>query len=458
VDRTRWEAVITELTQRPTGAVAVALSTPETLQLARSAYAHAGDSGTLVAHGDSRASVEERLVDQFGATVDPGGQQRARLVVLARHLHRLGTRDLGWWRLPAAVPEVVRGLVAQLGAGLLLGASLGLVVGSVLAFWFGLGFGLSFGLQGWPTDGRGGSIAWRTLIVSMFTLALSEVYHPVAGIAVGIGIGLLAWRGYGRAMGLGIGLGGLGASALAAIVDANAVWATLVGVFLAFTTGVVFWAVFVESRVRPSRVMARPPRVVRSFLIRFAAGFAASAVPTVIVALTGRAGVAVALAIGAASGLAAGLTVWLDAPGSIYSERPPATLGRDRAAALVAGLATGIIIGTGLGLALILFDRLSQSSAYDTAFSIRVGIVGGLAAGVAVTFSRAWGALVLARAWFSLTGRLPRRVMAFLADLYEAGVFVESGGAYRFRFRSHEERLRSGSTKGPTASSVDGQA
>jgi hypothetical protein len=381
----------------------------------------------LVASG---AAVERQVLGRWA----PAGSAGARVAFLARHLGQSGGgTDIAWWRLAGAVPEVVRGLFVQLGAAVALAAALGLATGAAAASWFGLGFGLAFGLQGWPPGGRGGPIAWRASIMAVFAFALADVYQPWAGAAVSVAAGLLAWRGYGRLMGGVIVLAGAGMSALASVLDSGLVWATIMGWFLAFATGLAFWAVFAEARHRPSRITLRLPGTVGSFLRRFAAGFAASLLATFIIALVGWAGLALALSVGVATGLAAGLTVWLDAPARTYQSGPSETLRQDRAAALAAGLATGLVVGSGIWLGLALFVRLSQVRAFDVPDIAPVAIVAGLAAGVATALSRSWGGLALARVWFGLTGHLPWRLMAFLDGMCQRGVLVRSGSVYRFR-------------------------
>ncbi|MFF1897223.1 NACHT domain-containing protein [Streptomyces sp. NPDC058206] len=53
----------------------------------------------------------------------------------------------------------------------------------------------------------------------------------------------------------------------------------------------------------------------------------------------------------------------------------------------------------------------------------------------------AWGRFQVARLYFSATGRLPLRVMAFLQDAHQRGVLRQSGGAYRFRHIELRDRL-----------------
>jgi len=440
-DEPRWRAVKSALVERPGDPLAQALSTPEVAGIARVGYTREGDPGELVGCG-SRGEVEERALDRLLAGVP--AVDRRRLAFLASHLHRCGTRDLAWWRLPAAVPEAVRGLSVQLGTGLLLATALWVATGSWALFCLGLGFGLSFGLQGWPSGGTGGSYAWRALLSAAFTLTIVEVYRPVAGVAAAAVMGLLTGVGYGWRKGLVVGSVSLAGAGLGAWLPGEYLWLFLVGVVFAFTTGLTFWILFAGMGRRPARIRPRLDRATATaFLRRFAVGVAASAFATLIVALVGRAGLAFAATLGAACGLAGGMTVWLAAAGDTYLTRPGRVLRHDRSAALASGLATAALIGLGGWAAVALFIRFSNVRAFIAVDAMPVMTVAGLAAGAAITLSRSWGRLALARIWLGITRRLPLRVMAFLADLSHRGLLVERGGVYRFRYARLQDRLSS---------------
>ncbi|MGW1013175.1 NACHT domain-containing protein [Streptomyces termitum] len=53
----------------------------------------------------------------------------------------------------------------------------------------------------------------------------------------------------------------------------------------------------------------------------------------------------------------------------------------------------------------------------------------------------AWGGFTVARLYLWATGRLPRRLMPFLADAHARGVLRQSGGVYRFRHIELRDRL-----------------
>ena len=66
---------------------------------------------------------------------------------------------------------------------------------------------------------------------------------------------------------------------------------------------------------------------------------------------------------------------------------------------------------------------------------------GGLVFGLGQT---AWGTFVLARGWLAVRHRLPRDLMAFLADAHEQrGVLRQVGAVYQFRHLELQRRLAS---------------
>ncbi|MGH3853135.1 MAG: hypothetical protein ACRDR6_06485 [Pseudonocardiaceae bacterium] len=59
---------------------------------------------------------------------------------------------------------------------------------------------------------------------------------------------------------------------------------------------------------------------------------------------------------------------------------------------------------------------------------------------VAVCLS-AWGRLLVAHIWLGVTGKLPWRLMTFLADAHRRGVLRQSGALYQFRHLRLQQRL-----------------
>jgi hypothetical protein len=75
--------------------------------------------------------------------------------------------------------------------------------------------------------------------------------------------------------------------------------------------------------------------------------------------------------------------------------------------------------------------------------AIIAGILFGLAVGLAVCLTRAWGAFTMTRLWLAVRGRLPLAIMDFLADAHRRGVLRQVGAAYQFRHVRLQDRLAS---------------
>ncbi|WP_328875628.1 NACHT domain-containing protein [Streptomyces sp. NBC_00287] len=146
-----WQPVLDELTRRPEGPVAQALSVPLNVWLARTVYAlPASDPGELIRFTDA-SSLQHHLLDALvpavfspePTAVDPSvpdvrrtaatrwhpDDARSSLSFLASHIKRQGTDDIAWWELHRALrPDPagplsgpVAGAVVGLGAGCMAG-------------------------------------------------------------------------------------------------------------------------------------------------------------------------------------------------------------------------------------------------------------------------------------------------------------------------------------------------
>ncbi|MET9732069.1 hypothetical protein ABZZ79_15870 [Streptomyces sp. NPDC006458] len=146
-----WHPVIEDLTRRPEGPVAQALSVPLNVWLARTVYASpAGDPAELTRFADAEG-LQHHLLDAlvpavFSATPTPtdpsvpdarrtaaarwdADDARTSLAFLASHIKRQGTDDIAWWELHRALrPDPagplsgpVAGAVVGLGAGCMAG-------------------------------------------------------------------------------------------------------------------------------------------------------------------------------------------------------------------------------------------------------------------------------------------------------------------------------------------------
>jgi len=100
---------------------------------------------------------------------------------------------------------------------------------------------------------------------------------------------------------------------------------------------------------------------------------------------------------------------------------------------LAAGLAGGLIAG--------LIGQITQSRGFAT--WLAAGLVGGTTAGlVEGVIASAWGCFAgVARPWWCGSGRLPWRLMTFLADAHRRGVLRQAGAVYQFRHALLRDRL-----------------
>jgi hypothetical protein len=136
-------------------------------------------------------------------------------------------------------------------------------------------------------------------------------------------------------------------------------------------------------------------------------------------------GIAVGIAVGLGVGLVGGLPVSPADP--TIAADPRSLFVQDRAAFRSTVLAFGLLFGIMGGLLVV------------PAF----GLVAGLAGGLSFTLDQtAWGWVVVARGWLAIRRRLPRRLMAFLADAHEhRGVLRQVGAVYQFRHLELQRRL-----------------
>jgi hypothetical protein len=143
-------------------------------------------------------------------------------------------------------------------------------------------------------------------------------------------------------------------------------------------------------------------------------------------------------------------TIWRslrDVPTTSYlAAGPPALLAEDRrtfwkialASALGPGLWIGVTAGFGVSL---MFSRPSTTAGLYIAISVGFGASLAIGLGTAMA-STAWGAFAIARLWLAVSGRLPWRLMSFLADAHtQRGVLRQVGGAYEFRHVQLQQRL-----------------
>ncbi|MBY6306460.1 NACHT domain-containing protein [Streptomyces clavuligerus] len=150
------------------------------------------------------------------------------------------------------------------------------------------------------------------------------------------------------------------------------------------------------------------------------------------------------LTVGLTVGLAAGIRRWLSAPADVTRAAGPlGSLHGDRRAALIRSLVVAILAVAFLVWHLWNHGRI-ESGHIPLVFGFfdpEIAFAVALPAGPICLYVTAWGRFTTMRAWLALTGKLPWRLMAFLADAHERGVLRQAGAVYQFRHARLQERL-----------------
>ncbi|MEO5874041.1 MAG: hypothetical protein ABIS86_06855 [Streptosporangiaceae bacterium] len=430
-DVTDWKAVYDHLKEMPSSPIATALSTPLMVSVARRVYQRCGGDPTELLNTTkfgNRHAVEDELLSRIiDAAYSPdrlpsgepiagtGGkweadQARRWLRFLARYLHQHRERDLAWWQLSE---RLISPWIAPL---------IGLGIGTVLMV---------------------------LVTVWVYFLASAEEANSdrfLTSLAVGAGVGA--------------------AFALLAI--------------LAWFTGT-------------GRSPGRPSLSRRGSLSRLRRGFVSGLVLTAFIAVPGLlftallisvsndwsisdvqnywSGLMIAGALAILFGLALAAHSWFDAPPARSAEASPlGFVQQDRRSSLYGSLAAGGILGVGASLALaagmvaasltttglaggwsggpmpvsLAVDQAVSGFKTDDDVYEMVGALFVLPAMIftlLVLLSRAWPRFLVARLDLAVRGRLPLRLMGFLADAREQEVLRQSGGTYQFRHIRLQEWL-----------------
>ncbi|WP_133907000.1 NACHT domain-containing protein [Actinophytocola oryzae] len=429
---TSWTTVFDSLRGAPDGPVAAALSTPLMISLAVAGYRHGGDPAELVdpQRFPSRHSVENHLLDRtidtaFAPDLQRGGtsrwssdEGRQWLTFLARHLHDHRERDLAWWLL---ADRLLSAWVAPI-LGIAAGAVVGLAIGVVSA------------VTGMTEPGQSSSIG------------------ITAGVLLAVLTTMLWYCSSGRTPGR-----------VGFVRDGS-----LDRLRRGFRTG----AALVSLVGVPVLII-----VVTVFLIEDVAFSTVQAFGT---------GVGIGVTVLCVVGCAVAAHHWLDAiPDHADKATPLDFVRRDRTASIVgaavAGLVAAALVWPFLVTMLFLGNVLSQGVAgsyglvgvaefpspaeeldIDGVWPMigTVAVVPFLSVASLTLSTRAWPRFVVARVVLAATGRLPWRLLAFLADSRKLGLLRQSGGTYQFRHVRLQQRLalpsedesdpHSGPTRHPT--------
>lgn len=408
-----WDPVLAELRGQGRGAaganIAEALATPLMASVARTVYSDSPDADPSelldTDRFDDAEAIERHLLGSFVPTVyrpRPGSrryepdQVRPWLGYLARHLKRLDTHDLAWWRFGDSMPRRTRMLVTILTVGMALGLSdlivEGLIAGETrkLLFVYGMLFGLMIGtiislVQEFAVGSRrqflepsriqmrirGWNTRRRRFAARRFRTGL------ISGLVGGVGYGAL--NGTLDAVAYGI---DIRQSLVNGVFDA-----TVFALVFAFATGLAFGLLGLCEEPLEIESVGSPEDLIR----------------------VNRTTVIVQVSLFATSfGVALPSSVW--AAGEFLRRFPP-------------------VSGAHLD--------------WDPYYGLSLGLIGGIGGGIVYALSMtAWGQwLVFGRVWLPLTGRLPWAVSTFLEDAYDRGVLRRAGVVYQFRHERLQDHL-----------------
>jgi DNA-binding SARP family transcriptional activator len=469
-----WQPVLAELADRPDAPLAVALSSPLVVMLARLVYTGPRQPAELLDTGrfpDADAVAGHLLDMLIPALLELDGHREARagyrapdpdafrrrLTYLARYAHGQGTYDLTWWRLSEAVRPLAgrfgRALTAALlvllvGVAVVVAADLPGYVASIgwrasLAHTLaqGTGHGLAFGLGtfaatlfvsgvrpgGTGEPGRG----WRLPVAALRT-----------GAAGGVSLGL--------AEGIFAALSGEPAGA-----------AAITGMAYGMDLGLAFGLTAVIAAVpSPTATDLRLRGRWRGLCRALAGGLAAGAlaglgigvVEEFALAVAGRAGAGYdrelvfglvpGLVLGLVVGPAAALVHWARRPIVVEEARDlRSTLATDRRhyLTLVAAVTAIVMLAFTAGAAVI----PGQSLAGAAGRGLGTGLAGGIVLALGFGFIAAWPRYQVAKAWLAARRRLPWRLVSFIEEAHRIGVLRRIGATYQFRHARLQDRLAS---------------
>lgn len=427
-----WSPVFARLRTEPQSPLAKALSTPLMVTSARLVYQKGGGDPTELldeSRFGSEYAVEDHLLHGMldaAYAPDPAlspetaprerwtpEQARRWLTFLARHLHDHRERDLAWWQLSTRLLPSWAGL----GVGLCLGA----VVASAAMAWVRV------------TAAADRSDTYNTVMMPL-----------VLGVAFAL-LNALVWN------------------ASSSRPPGRLTWAlrgSAERLFRGFTTGTGLASLLVT----PIMTVV----TIAQILNLETPGWGTRKTELCLE------GIGICLSLSVAVGLALATHDWLDAPPSRAAQVSPIrTLVQDRRSSIVSATVAGTLIAVaGLpavwaGLlsgdlsirlltresgwpghanvtgTLAAFHWHSVNGAFGN-WRIKLGVaflLPGILLALLLLMSRAWPRFVIVRSWLALRGKLPWRLMTFLADARRREILRQAGGAYQFRHIRLQETL-----------------
>jgi hypothetical protein len=431
----RWAPVIARLRATPDGPLALALSTPLMVYLARAVYsAPDRDPGQLA---DPRRwtvpdLIEDHLLDAYlpalySSSVQPIGDRmtspalrvypvetaRHGLAYLAEQMATLGTRDLAWWQLSRTVPRF--------------GLAFGLTVRLLAAVGFGLAFGFTYAVTHDLARGLTYGITYGLAFGLALTAGLRFTSGWAAGLVTGSTAGTIAGFGVWLALGPEYGI--------PAALEAGFISGLGIGLITRRDK---------HSGNRPRQIELSAARLLRAIGRSLPIGLVAGLVlGLVFVSVNGHpilfaAGLAYGLPFMLGHGASEAIVMPADDRDSVT---PKSLLHGERAATIAQVVAIGLAAWIADLLTTWLTGGLTGSIVVALGASLMFGLVFGLAAGLAAGVNSPWLRYQSAQGWFALRGRLPWQLMRFLEDAYRRGVLRQLGGTYQFRHARLQDHL-----------------
>lgn len=413
--RSCWQPVIEHLRHRPRGPLGQVMSTPLMVDLARTAYSDpASDPAELsdAARFPDRASLEEHLLDAFlpaaypqqlprlssAAGIRPASllqyepdQTRRWLTFLAQHLQSARTRDLAWWQLAEAIPQPTRGLIFAFPSAVIFAVA-GVLAGGPRV---GIVYGVAFGLAGFAAHSLGKRPGPLRVELRFHGTAPRFLWRFGVGLIIGVALGL----GWSLSRGLVL----------------------MLGLVFGLTLGVHVWL----DTPADARCVSSPLRVLkqeRTAALCYTLTFALSMGTFYVVADTFTNGTTYIPIFGGSFDVGLALVT-----GIVVA--PLARLAFGRSGGLAYGLAAAVAGG-------LVFPHASTLLG-----GLLAGTVFGVAVGLAIFLSRAWGSFVLTRAWLAMRAKTPLRFMRFLADAHRRAVLRQTGAVFQFRHARLQDNL-----------------
>ncbi|RLK62034.1 NACHT domain-containing protein [Actinokineospora cianjurensis] len=417
-----WAPVFAAVGDDPGGDVALALSTPLMVSLARTVFQRLEADPTDLLDRDrfpSRHAVEDFLVDHLvdatyaaqGTRAEAAARRSAHakrsLEFLARYMHRYRRRDLAWWRISDRLLSPWAAPVIGLGIGL-----------CVLVL---LSIGVGVGVLRSDTGTMSQDLPLRAAMV-IAVLATALWYGAAYRVPGRVAFSPQGWGPRFRA---------------------------------GFRTGAAFVAVPAVPLLLGGPILSSLEYGSLTYRVADLADLLAAAVMVVV------------------AGTAFGAHQAVNAlPRRSARSSPMELLRQDRRSVLVGGvvatavtvlvavpaLRLGVILETVYGGALsgIGPDNgvLLTEQHYHYVDPTTAVVVMAVAVAVLVTLTRAWPRFAVTRLVLAARRKTPLRLMRFLAEARNLGLLRQSGGVYQFRHVRLQERLQGG----PTESREPGRA